>query len=92
MKGRNLPRTNYTKSETQNILAKKQLNEHTLHRMLILGDGRWTADGYVIITVYLHKTPVTSHPWNKVSYVMFTTDCPSPSMINLALTYFFKRK
>ena len=29
VKGRNLPRTNSTKSETQNILAKKQQNEHT---------------------------------------------------------------
>ena len=27
--GRNLPRTNSTKSETQNIFAKKQENEHT---------------------------------------------------------------
>ena len=29
VKGRNLPRTNSTKSETQNIFAKKQENEHT---------------------------------------------------------------
>ena len=29
LKGRNLPRTNSTKSETQNIFAKKQENEHT---------------------------------------------------------------
>ena len=29
MRGRNLPRTNSTKSETQNIFAKKQENEHT---------------------------------------------------------------
>ena len=29
LKGRNLPRTNSTKSETQNIFAKKQQNEHT---------------------------------------------------------------
>ena len=27
--GRNLPRTNFTKSETQNIFAKKQQNENT---------------------------------------------------------------
>ena len=29
VKGRNLPRTNSTKSETQIIFAKKQQNEHT---------------------------------------------------------------
>ena len=29
VKGRNLPRTNSTKSETQIIFAKKQENEHT---------------------------------------------------------------
>ena len=29
VKGRNLPRTNSTNSETQNIFAKKQQNEHT---------------------------------------------------------------
>ena len=29
VKGRNLPRTNSTKSEIQNIFAKKQENEHT---------------------------------------------------------------
>ena len=29
VKGRNLPRTNSTKSETQNIFAKKQQNKHT---------------------------------------------------------------
>ena len=29
VRGRNLPRTNSTKSETQNIFAKKQQNEHT---------------------------------------------------------------
>ena len=25
-------------------------------------DGRWTADGYIIITVYLYKTQVTPRP------------------------------
>ena len=29
VRGRNVPRTNSTKSETQNIFAKKQQNEHT---------------------------------------------------------------
>ena len=29
VRGRNLPRTNSTKSETQNIFGKKQQNEHT---------------------------------------------------------------
>ena len=29
VRGRNLPKTNSTKSETQNIFAKKQQNEHT---------------------------------------------------------------
>ena len=29
VRGRNLPRTNSTKSENQNIFAKKQQNEHT---------------------------------------------------------------
>ena len=29
VKGRNLPRTNSTKSETQNIFAKKQQNDNT---------------------------------------------------------------
>ena len=29
VRGRNLPRTNSTKYETQNIFAKKQQNEHT---------------------------------------------------------------
>ena len=48
---------------------------------IILGDGRWTVDGYVTITVYLHKSPVTPSPWNKVCCVMITMDRPSPSMI-----------
>ena len=30
---------------------------------IILGDIRWTLDGYVTITVYLHKTPVYPSPW-----------------------------
>ena len=29
VRGRNIPRTNSTKSEIQNIFAKKQQNEHT---------------------------------------------------------------
>ena len=29
---------------------------------IVLGDGWWTADGYVIIIVYLHKIPVYSAP------------------------------
>ena len=43
-------------------------------------DGE-TADGYVIITDYLHKTPVTPRPWNKASYVMITVERPLPSMM-----------
>ena len=39
---------------------------------------------YVTIIVYLHKTPVTSQPWNKASYVMITVDRPSPSTINVS--------
>ena len=31
--------------------------------LIVLGDGRWTVDGYVIISVYLYKTPVTPSPW-----------------------------
>ena len=38
VKGRNLPRTNSTKSETQIIFAKKQQNEHTPeHHCFIFG-------------------------------------------------------
>ena len=48
---------------------------------IVLVDGQWTVDGYIIITVYLHKTPVTSSPWNIACYVMITVDRPSPSMI-----------
>ena len=35
LKGRNLPRTNSTKSETQNIFPKKQQNEHTPVKFLV---------------------------------------------------------
>ena len=42
----------------------------------------WTADGYVIITVYLRKITVYDHPWNKACYVMITVGRPSPSMIS----------
>ena len=31
VRGRNLPRTNSTKSEIKNIFSKKQKNEHTLN-------------------------------------------------------------
>ena len=30
--------------------------------LIVLGDGRWTVDGYVIITVYLHETPAIPSP------------------------------
>ena len=53
--------------------------------MIILDDGRWTVDGYIIITVYLHKTPVTPSPWNIACYMMITVDHRSPSMINHCL-------
>ena len=52
---------------------------------IVLGDGLLTVDGYVIITVYLHKTPITFHAWNKACYVMITFDRPSPSMTLEAL-------
>ena len=50
-------------------------------KMIVLGDGRWTADGCVTITVYLHK-PSLSEGWNKTCYVIITVDCPSLSMID----------
>ena len=37
-----------------------------------------TGDSYVIITVYLHKSPVYPSPLNKACYVMITVDHPSP--------------
>ena len=40
--------------------------------MIILGNGQWTADGYVIMIVYLHKTPFYPSPWNKACYVTIT--------------------
>ena len=48
--------------------------------MIILSDGRWTVDGYVIITVYVN--PSHSSPWNIACYIMITVDRLSPSMIN----------
>ena len=36
VKGRNLPRTNSTNSENQNIFSKKQQNEHTPAQNLAL--------------------------------------------------------
>ena len=38
VKGRNLPRTNSTKCETQNIFPKKQQNEHTPEGYFAAGD------------------------------------------------------
>ena len=53
------------------------LQEHTLpagtvDKWIALGNGQWTADGYLIITVYLHKTPVYPSPWNIAYYVIIT--------------------
>ena len=52
-------------------------------QMIVLGDGRWTTVGYVIITIYLHKTPVTASLWNIASYIMITVDRPSAIMIDI---------
>ena len=53
----------------------------SLKLVIVLGDGRWTADGYVTIIVYLHQTPVTPSPWNTAYNVMITVDRPWPSRI-----------
>ena len=42
VKGRNLPRTNSTKCETQNIFAKKQQNEHTPEQSKNIGKYLYT--------------------------------------------------
>ena len=55
------------------------------YKRILLGDGRWTTDGYVTITVCLHKTPVIPSPWNIAYYVMITVDRLSPSMIKFFL-------
>ena len=42
---------------------------------------------YVTITVYLHKTPSYSHPWNKTCCLMITMDRPSLSKIHEKYDY-----
>ena len=59
---------------------------YSRHTLIVLGDGRYTADSYIIITVYLHKIPITASLWNKACNVMITMDRPSPNMILLFVT------
>ena len=48
------------------VYSKMAKEQHHFVIRIVLGDRRWTADGYVIISVYLHKTPVTPSPWTLI--------------------------
>ena len=75
----------YLRSKNATFCDRLSMELQQVSIPIVLGNGWWTADGYVIIIVYLHKIPVTFSPWNIACYVMITVDRPSPSMIPLPL-------